>query len=85
MLDIIIIQHLSLVDDDNTAAERIHITHIVRRQNNSRMLFLIERMNQRADFGFHRDIQTDCRFIKKDNLRIVQKCRQNIAERALTE
>ena len=53
MRDIVILEHLALVDDHDAPAECIHITHIVRCQNDSCMLLLIERVNQRPDFCLH--------------------------------
>ena len=78
MLDIVIVEHLTLVDDHDPSAERVHIPHVMSGQDDRCVLLFIEGVDELADLCLHGHIETDGGLIQKYHLRIVQEGGQDI-------
>ena len=67
------------IDDDNTPAKCIDISHVMCCENDCGMLHLIESAYKIPDLALHGNIQSYGRFVKEYDSRIMQKCSQYIA------
>ena len=85
MLDIVVVEHLAVVDYYDTAAKRIYVAHIVGGKNNCRFLFLVEGVYKRSYLRLHRNVKTDRRLVEEHYLRVVQERCKYIAESSLTQ
>ena len=85
MLDVVIVEHFPVIDDDDPSAECVHIAHVVCRKDDRGPLLLIQRVDQDPDLRLHGHVQSDGGLIQEYDLRVVQECGQDVTEGPLTE
>ena len=73
------------MDDDDAAAERHHVRHVVARQQDGRAVAPVVLGDEAANPLLHRHVQADRRLVEKEHLRPVQKRAHDLHLHALAE
>ena len=81
-----IVQHnLSVVDNDNSFAELLNVPYIMTGQKDGGVEFLIHLSDQRADILLHHGVQTNGRFIQKQDAGPADQGSHNFTANSLTQ
>ena len=78
-------QNLPLADQKNPLGERFDILHIVRRQNDRRAVLAVDGPNEVPHCKLRDGVKSDGRLVEKQDFRIVQEGRRNLAAHPLPE
>ena len=76
-----VVDDMPLIDDDNALAETFNVAHIVRCEDDRRLVRLVQLLDEPADALFGQDVEPDRRLVQIQDPRLVQHRRRQVALR----
>ena len=83
--DLVVVDHLAVVDDDGPLGDVLDVGHVVAREEDRGALLLVEAHEQLAEPLLGHEVEPDGRLVEEQDLRVVEQARGELAAHPLAE